>query len=199
MNPLARHSHRRRNRRGFNLVELLTALAISATLLTAVMVALVASFDAYQRTTEVASSHTVARLAMHRILTLIRTGTDFAPLPANPLDRIVESDFVDFRLENGDVLSIEWDEDDETIYIVVGGAGGPRFRLLEGVITQTDGVGDVIMPFTLEYERGYKLYRATLDITVVPDDNQSLEIEGDNGGQILHIVATAMPRSNAYD
>lgn len=187
-----------RPRRGFNLLEMLIGLAISAALLTATMMALNASFVAYQRTTEVASSHTVARLAMHRILTLIRTGSDFAPIPVDPHDRIVTSDFIDFRLENGDVLSIEWDDSDETLYVVVGGAGGPRFRLLEGVVEQTNDLGDVIMPFTLEYERGFRLYRATLDITVVPDDNQSLEIEGNNT-QVLHLVATALPRSNAYD
>ena len=43
-------------RRGFNLVELLLALVISAALLTATMVALNASFMAYQATTEVAST-----------------------------------------------------------------------------------------------------------------------------------------------
>ena len=41
-------------RRGFNLIELLVALTITSTLLTATMVALDASFTAYQRTTEVA-------------------------------------------------------------------------------------------------------------------------------------------------
>ena len=64
---------RRTLRRGFNLVELLVALSISATLLTATMVALDASFKAYQMTTEVASTHTIARLTMHRMLALIRT------------------------------------------------------------------------------------------------------------------------------
>ena len=56
---------RRRRRRGFNLVELLIALAISATLLTATMLALAASFMAYQSTTEVASTHTLSRPTLH--------------------------------------------------------------------------------------------------------------------------------------
>ena len=71
-------------RRGFNLVELLIALAISAALLTATMVALNASFTAYQMTTEVASTHTIGRLTIERMQALIRTGTDFGPFPVNP-------------------------------------------------------------------------------------------------------------------
>lgn len=195
----SRRSIRSRSRRGFNLVELLLGLAISAALLTATMVALDASFMAYQTTTEVASTHTVGRLVLHRILTLIRTGTEFAPTPADPHDSLQESDFIDFRMADGSVVSIEWDEGDEALYIVVGGAGGPRYLLLEGVVAQYDPIsGDQIHPFTLEYERGFVLHRATIDLAIVPDDNQSLEIEGDNS-EVIRLVATAMPRSSAYE
>ncbi len=122
MHDRTRFSQRRparRVRRGFNLVELLMALTISATLLTATMVALDASFMAYQNTTEVASTHTISRLAMHRILTLIRTGTEFRPLPVSPLFPIQESEFIDFRLPDGGVISVEWDDVDEALYIRV--------------------------------------------------------------------------------
>ncbi|MHC4100466.1 MAG: hypothetical protein ACYSW1_06230, partial [Planctomycetota bacterium] len=54
-----------------------------------------------------------------------------------------------------------------------------------------------IAPFTLEWEVGRKLYRATVDITVVPDDNMSVELDGDNQ-QEIRLVATAMPRIEAY-
>jgi hypothetical protein len=53
---------------------MLIAMAITSALLSATMVALDASFMAYQSTTEVASTHTVSRLAMLRMMTLIRTG-----------------------------------------------------------------------------------------------------------------------------
>ena len=66
-------------RRGFNLVEVLIALAITATLLTATLAALDASFRAYQATTEEVSTQSIGRIVMHRMLTLIRTGTDFGP------------------------------------------------------------------------------------------------------------------------
>ncbi len=192
---------RRRARRGFNLVEMLIALAITAALLAATMVALDASFMAYQSTTEVASTHTIGRLAMHRMLTLIRTGSEFAPLPASPKDAIIESSFIDFRLPGpgGDVISIEWSEDDEALYIVDGGAGGTPYLLLEGVLAQTDpDTGDPIPPFTLEYERGNTLYRATIDLLIQPDDNMSVELDGGSADQI-HLVASAMPRGSAYE
>ena len=98
-------------RRGFNLVELLIALAITAALLSAVMVALNASFVAYQTTTEVASTHTISRLIMNRMLTMIRTGSEFGPYPVNPLESIVTSDFIQFQTSGGAVVTLEWKEE----------------------------------------------------------------------------------------
>ena len=87
-----RHRFQRRARRGFSLVEMLIALAITAALLTSTFVALDVSFRAYQKTTEVASTHIIARLMMHRMLTLIRTGQEFGPYPINmSTDRVIES------------------------------------------------------------------------------------------------------------
>ena len=97
-------------RRGFNLVELLIALAIVSALLTATMVALNASFMAYQATTEVASTHTIGRLTMHRMLALIRTGDDFGPFPTSPLQTTVTSDYIEFMTPNNDVLTLLWKE-----------------------------------------------------------------------------------------
>jgi prepilin-type N-terminal cleavage/methylation domain-containing protein len=80
------------SRRGFSLLELMVALAISALLLTAALVALDASFRAYRRTTEEVATHTTARLAMHRLLALVRTGKafDFDP-PLDPFDDEIEA------------------------------------------------------------------------------------------------------------
>ena len=38
---------------------------------------------AYQSTTEVASTHTIARLTMNRMLAMIRMGDEFGPFPVN--------------------------------------------------------------------------------------------------------------------
>jgi prepilin-type N-terminal cleavage/methylation domain-containing protein len=187
-------------RRGFNLVELLIALSITATLLTATMVALNASFMAYQQTTEVASTHTIGRLTINRMLTLIRTGQDFGPFPVNPQDTLVTSDFIEFSTPNGMIMSLEWVEDDEALYVVVTNPNtGTETTnlLLEGVPPQYDEDGDRIKPFTLQYAKGRNLYRATIDLTVVPDDNMSVELDGNNQ-QTIRLVASAMPRLATY-
>jgi prepilin-type N-terminal cleavage/methylation domain-containing protein len=196
--PNAPAAARPPRRRGFNLVELLIALAISAALLTATMVALNASFTAYQTTTEVASTHTVGRLAMHRMLTLIRTGSEFEPRPLTPAQAIIQSDYIDFRMPDGSVLALEWVDSDNALYAVVGGYGGTRYTLLEGVEQPLDPDGDPIPPFTLEYQLGHELYRATIDLTIRPDDNQAVEIDGDNA-EFIRLVASAMPRNSAYE
>lgn len=187
----------RRTRRAFSLVEMLVALAISAALLTAVMVALNASFIAYQRTTEVASTHTISRLMMHRMLTLLRTGRDFGPYPLDPRFPTVESTYIEFYAHNDQLMRLEWIEEDEALYIVnITGGVEERHLLLEGV-TQKDENGDYIPPFTMEFVKGTQLYRATIDLTVVPDDNMSVDLEGDNQ-DVIRLVASAMPRNVTY-
>jgi hypothetical protein len=180
---------------------MLIALAITAALLSATMVALDASFMAYQSTTEVASTHTISRLAMLRMMTLVRTGQDFGPYPINPQDSIVESTDIEFLTPGGQIVEIEWFETPDgqhpvgnALYVVVDGSA-PQL-LLEGVIPAFDDLNQQIMPFTLEYELGRKLYRATVDITIVPDDNMSVDLDGDNQ-QEIRLVATAMPRIEA--
>ena len=193
----------RRIRRGFNLIEMLIALGITAALMAAVMVALDASFMAYQATTEMASSQIVSRLAMHKMLTLIRTGQDFGPFPVNPQDSLVASTEIEFLTQSADIIRIEWIETATPPVYPVGSAlyatinsGTPQL-ILEGVVPAFDADSNQIMPFTLEYELGRRLHRATIDITVIPDDNQSVTIDGDNQTQI-RLVASAMPRIEAY-
>ncbi len=189
-------------RRGFNLIEMLIALTITATLLAAVMVALHASFMAYQSTTEIASTHTIGRLVMHRMLTLIRTGQEFGPFPINPQDSIVASNEIEFLTPDSDLIRLEWFETADATHLIpnalyaVINNGEPNV-LLEGVIPQVDAGGFPVLPFTLEYEFGRKLHRATIDIIIVPDDNMSVTMDGDNQQQ-LRLVASAMPRITAF-
>jgi hypothetical protein len=140
---------------------------------------------------------------MHRMLTLIRTGQEFGPFPINPQDSIVASDEIEFLTPDGDLIRLEWFEDADppthplplTLYVVINN-GTPQ-PLLEGVIVQPDGAGGHIAPFTLQYELGRHLHRATIDIAVVPDDNMSVATDGVNTQQI-RLVASAMPRIVAY-
>jgi len=194
------------HRRGFNLVELLMALTITAALLTATMVALNASYIAYQKTTRAASTHTISRLAMDRMLTLIRTGEAFGPLPSNPNFPIVHSDLIEIVTmpdHNGvrQGIVLEWVEADEALWVRLfnpeTGTITASHILLEGVIAQFDSGGQRIKPFTLEFEFGRHLHRATIDLSVIPDDNLSLDIEGAEE-YMIRLVATAMPRLAAY-
>ncbi|MCE2882792.1 MAG: prepilin-type N-terminal cleavage/methylation domain-containing protein [Planctomycetaceae bacterium] len=190
-------------RRGFSLVELLIALAISAALLTSVLAALQACFRAYQATTEEASTDMVGRVVMYRMLSLVRNGAGFEPLPdleANPPERIIASNSMSFI--DDDEREIEFQYLPNTngelgelrMRLTVNGATGQWQRLLEGVRAPRTPEGDDLPVFTLEYDTGYKLVRATIDMTVYADDNASVQIEGDEVRPIRLVGGTAPRR-----
>ncbi len=205
-------TNHRNQHRGFNLVELLIAMAITAVLMVAVMTSLHASFMAYQTTTEEASTHTISRLVMNRMLTMIRTGREFGPIPTNPLDQTVTSDLIDFRTSTGSVITLEWKAQPDAahgypqgqaLYVTLdNGTTVTTSLLLEGVTPQYDpptstDENDRIKPFTLQFEKGFTLYRATIDLAVTPDDNMSVQLDGNNAS-LIRLVASAMPRMETY-
>lgn len=186
----------RSRRRGFSLVEVLIAVSITAVLMTATLAALDASFRAYQSTTEEVSTHSIGRMVMHRLLTMIRTGTEFGPYPEDPRIRTVESDFLEFRTQTGDVVTLSWNRNDETLTYQVQGQS--PVEILDGVVGTTNEDGTIVNPFTLEYANGRKLYRASIDLTVEPDEVISLDIEGDKNDNELRFIGSAMPRLEAF-
>ena len=185
----------RPRRRGFNLIEVLIALAITATLLTATLAALDASFRAYQATTEEVSTQSIGRIVMHRMLTLIRTGTDFGPFPEDPRVTTIQSDFIQFRTQNEEVMTISWDRNRKQLLYELEGQAA--VELLDGVVGTTDAQGILQSPFTLSYENGRQLYRATIDLTVEPNEVIQLDIEGDRA-RTIRLVGSAMPRIEAF-
>jgi hypothetical protein len=78
--------------------------------------------------------------------------------------------------------------------LTVNGATGQWQRLLEGVRAPRTPEGDDLPVFTLEYDTGYKLVRATIDMTVYADDNASVQIEGDEVRPIRLVGGTAPRR-----
>lgn len=194
--PASRPALRRRRiiRRGFNLIELLIALAITSALLTATMVALNACFLAYQTTTEEASTHTVSRLVMHRVLALVRTGTEFGPQPDDPRDTVTAGDAIEFTSHAGQLIRIEFEPDEGVLLYSVD--GGEAQRLLRGVLRTTND-GEDVPAFTMEWEKGTRLYRVTMDLTIRPDDNQSTKL--DLGSmRPIRLVASSMPRVETW-
>ncbi len=190
-------------------MEMLIALGITATLMSAVMVSLDASFKAYQRTTEVASTHTIGRLTMQRLMAMIRTGSDFAPFPLNPMDTIVESNTLesitpprdpDDADDVGQHYLLTWDEDAESLSITISdpetGDIIADTILLDGVVPSLDDEGEQVAPFRLEFVKGRTLYRSTIDLTLEPDDDLSTSL--DRGDTQIRLVASAMPRQVTY-
>ncbi len=180
--------------RGFSIPELLIAMSISAVLLMATMMALSASFSAFQKTTRTASTAVSGRVVLERIQTLIRTGIDFGPLPADPLTRTITSDSLEISIGDGSWVTLEWDAATQSLYWNQDGGSWP---LIEGV-TQVVGEGeDPVSPFTLEYRDGRWLERAVIDLVVEDDQAQRLQLDVDQNDP-LRLIGSAMPRVMAW-
>lgn len=191
--------------RGFSIAEMLIALTITATLLTATLTALDTSYRSYKVTTEGASTNVVSRLVMQRMMTMIRTGTEFGPYPDDVYDTTtnpVTSTSIEFMTRddgagNRQVVRIE--RRDPTT-----AERGP-FELW---YVQTDFVNDVEqtpierpmltgvadLRFTLEYDVGPRLRRATVDITVRANDYQDAAFHADLEAPTIRLVSTVNPR-----
>ncbi|HLP84017.1 MAG TPA: type II secretion system protein [Phycisphaerales bacterium] len=197
--------HSRRG--GFSLVEVLVSLMILGTLLAATMTALDTSFKAYKSTTESASTNVVARMVVSRISSMVRTGTDFGPFPTDVLDATqnpLTSTFMEFRLID-DVTGaagesiIRLERRDAP----VGSAAPYQLWYVEntvvgGTITSTQqrmllgGVREV--NFQLEYDVGPRLKRATVDLTVLPNDFQAARFATQLETPSIRLVTSMAPR-----
>jgi prepilin-type N-terminal cleavage/methylation domain-containing protein len=193
-------------RRAFSLAEMLIALTITGTLLTATLTALDASFKSYKVTTESASTNVVTRMVMSRVMTMLRTGTEFGPYPDDPLDpdqNPVRSNAVEFiaavdpAAGTQRVVRLEVRETDEARI-------GPnqlwyvQTDFLDGVQTVREErpllSGVLAMTFTLEYEPGPRLRRATADLTVRPNDFQDASFGSTMEAPSIRLVSTVAPR-----
>lgn len=194
----------RRSRRrapGFSIMEMLVALTISATLLSATLVALDAMFKRYTVISDTCSTHVVARVTMHRILTMIRTGTEFGPFPADVLDNTQNPatyDHIQFVslddpiTSTREITTIErrasgnWTSGGTvvqhrgpfTLWIttsrsIAGGTPVVTERpLLDGILAAS---------FNLEYDIGPRLKRATIDLTIQPQGNTYSKFDAESG------------------
>ncbi len=210
--------------RGLSMVEMLIALSISASLLTATLAALDSMFKGYKQTTESASTHVITRIVVTRVLSMIRTGTDFGPGPASVLNtqqNPIAADYIQFvsaRDDDGDAVQITRiefrDSAGEPTNRDWGAAGGPPapdpddppaagagelwYVLMDSSSTVIDQrpllSGVRNVVFTMQYEIGPKLTHASMDITVEPNDSRDLTIGADQVAQTFRIVASSAPR-----
>ncbi len=194
-----------RTRCGFSMVEVLIALTISATLLTATMAALDGSFKSYTVTTEGASTNVVARIVMQRLTAMIRTGDEFGPYPVNPITTpTLESDwieFVSFRdpVSNTErITRLERREGDpetgpfELWYIVTTYINGSYDSEIQAPLLVN--LNDVV--FTMNYDVGPRLKRVTVDLIIQPDDLQDVALGSALEAPVIRLVASAAPRLN---
>jgi prepilin-type N-terminal cleavage/methylation domain-containing protein len=205
--PLRRIEPRRRGRLrgGFSMVELLIALTISSMLLAACLVALDSSFKSYESTTETAATHVVSRLVMHRMLTMIRQGEEFGPYPYSVLEPTqLESTYVEFVSYDNEytgerqVTRLERVEDptNEGMFVLQY----RRWDYLNGVQVDTSVhplLRNLIdMRFTLEYDRGPRLRRLTIDMSVRPEDARTnvTAIHTTLAEPVLRLIASTSPR-----
>lgn len=193
-------ARRQVRRRGLSLVELIISLSITALLLSAVMVALDASFRAYASAAESASTQTTTRLVVHRLLTLVRTSTAHGPLvpdtsttPSVTLTgkHTINAHYMDLVDPKGDLIRLEYRADEEMIYVSVtpyGGSVTTTEPLLGGV-----SACQFVLTRRLDDDGVWVLERGSVDFTVEPDTDTSLAIEG-NATPPVRVVASTMPR-----
>ncbi|MCC6322848.1 MAG: prepilin-type N-terminal cleavage/methylation domain-containing protein [Phycisphaerales bacterium] len=190
---------------GFSVIEMLIALAITSTLLTATLAAFDASWRSYRYTTEAASSHVVSRIVATRLLGMIRTGAEFGPFPddvydssqnpltSNSIEFIAEADRI---ADNGRVTRIERRSAGEPNgpyelwYVLLDTSTEPAT-----IIEQRPLIRNVAEAmFILEYEPGPRLVRATVDLTINPNDDQAVQVRIGDETPTIRLVASAVPR-----
>ncbi len=179
---------------------MLVALTISATLLTAALVALDVMFKRYTAISDTASANVIARVAVHRVLQMIRTGKEFGPAPTNVLDatqnpadhsRIEFVSFEDVGAGIREVTRVERRAAEATMVSgAMTGLRGPFVvwlvidRTQNGATVRTerpllDGVLDC--RFNLAYDVGPRLIRATIDISLQPGGTNYAKYDSDTG------------------
>jgi prepilin-type N-terminal cleavage/methylation domain-containing protein len=195
-------------RRGVGLVELLVALAISATLLTAVAAAVDASFKAYSVNQSNAQLMQRARLAMNRITSSIRATSDHLPD-----DDDAQDDFESGLITQASSIRMLLDDTNGVIYRQAGNQLQMiPFTIAGNVLTEgtahvlVDGVGAGDFQITFEPQKSIQaskvggvydqLRRASIVLTVRTSANNSTV--GEEQNQSVTLSGSIMPRKNIW-
>ncbi|MEX2671873.1 MAG: prepilin-type N-terminal cleavage/methylation domain-containing protein [Phycisphaeraceae bacterium] len=201
---------RRLQNRGISIMEMLIALAISAMLLTAVTVALNASFYAYASAAESASTHSSVRLVIQRAMRVIRTSAadkfdayDPSGTVALEANTVVRTVGLEMENEVGRRVYIWWEANENYESALLGDLwyredDMTAQPLLERVEARVHDEKAYV--FALRFRQsaaGLLLSRATLDLSVQPGADATLSLESSQGKSApVRLVASAMPRRN---
>ena len=217
---------RTKTRRAFSMIEMLIAMSISASIMTATLVAFDAMFKVYHTATDSASNHVVARIAVNRLLGMIRTGSEFGPFPNDVLDseaNPLKSDYFEFASRFGDdgsiaeVTRVEFRYPGQPPLLRTWGASEDPPALPDDM--DVDGPGELWIvlidvassveqefmmlsevrsaEFTLRYEIGPKLIKGTVDIIFEPTLAVNEGVWTPATPETVRLVASAMPRRSA--
>ena len=181
-------------RRGFSILEMLIALAISVALLTATMMALRASFETYRRSAERVSANVAGRLVVERAQMMIRGGVDFLPLPTGPIDAVLESDYLSIQAADGTWTTLRWNQLNESLDWEDGVDSWP---MMDGVTQNVSGQVMPQKPFRLTYRDARWLTHATIDLVVSPDGIVETDLDIEDVPE-MRFVGSAMPRRVAW-
>lgn len=178
---------------GLSLLEVLISLAITAMLLTATTGALVASFHAYGDVVEQSSTQITTRMITQRLLSLVRTSTDHGPLTAGTGATLngdtITSTFLEVIDARGTLVRCEYRSESQELWLIEGSGESAVEQPLIGGVT----AAQFTLLRRLNDEGVYILQRASIDLTVQPDEDATLALE--NGpAQAIRIVTSAMPR-----
>lgn len=194
-----RSSRAPRRARGLSLVETLLALAITAMLLTATMVATDASFKAYASAAEQASAQASTRMVTTRLLALIRTSTAHGPLEpnaaANPPVTLagdtIASGYFEFLDPKGSLVRIDYRPQSRELWLTSTppGGGAAVSQPLLGGVTQATFYGHR----RLDAAGLWVLDRGTMDLTVQADTDTTLSLEAGHAPP-FRVIASTMPR-----
>ena len=177
---------------------MLIALSITAVLLTATMMAIVASFDAYASAAESASTQTTTRLVIYRLLTLIRTSTAHGPLEPDSgagvtmtANDILDSPYIEMIDSNGNLIRIDYHADTQQLWVTTTpfGSTTATSEPLLGGVTQAS----FHLRRRLDNQNVWVLERGSVELTVVPDDDSTLASEK-HAADPIHVVASTIPR-----
>ena len=188
-------------RRGVGLVELLLALAISASILVAVAYAVDVSFRSYSANQEQTGLMQRARVTMHRITTQIRTTAAHQPASAAPLadfkaGKITTDNAILMSDEDGNSTSYKYDPATKTVTCV--DFNGNEFVALRNVEAFQIKYEPMRSELSLRTGGAFDLLmRATVTLTI-RSAGQNPDMDDKFASQTVTLNASVVPRCNVW-
>ena len=188
-------------RAGMAVIELLIALSIGSMVLVAVAYCVDSAFRAYSINQEQSDLMQRSRLAMHRILTAIRTTDAHIPVDAAAKsafeDGIVVSDkAIDMIDINNRHVGFEFDPANGTL--IATDKSGMEYVLLRGVENFEVKFEPMKTQQSLRAGGNYdRLLRATIRLTVRTSGN-AVDVDETVGAQRVTLSSSAVPRRNVW-